>query len=100
MQSKRIYCFAIGCIFTTLFLIIGPLTTARPFAKVTAIRCGRLIDGKSDAPIENAIVLIEGGKITASGAGIAIPSGAEIIDLSKATVLPGFIDCHTHVLLQ
>jgi imidazolonepropionase-like amidohydrolase len=64
----------------------------------TAIRCGRLIDGKSDAPIINAVILIEGERITAVGAGVQIPPGADIIDLSNATVLPGLIDSHTHLL--
>ncbi|HXD50687.1 MAG TPA: amidohydrolase family protein, partial [Burkholderiales bacterium] len=64
----------------------------------TAIRCGRLIDGKSDAPIINAVILIEGERITAVGAGVEIPPGADIIDLRNATVLPGLIDSHTHLL--
>ena len=66
----------------------------------TAIRAGKLIDGKSDQPMENALILIEGDKIVSVTAGGSAPAGAEVIDLSKATVLPGFIDTHTHVLLQ
>ena len=69
-------------------------------APVTAIRCGRLIDGKGGAPLVNVTILIEGNKIQAVGQGIAIPDGATVIDLSGATVLPGLIDAHTHVLLQ
>src|SRR5438552_3659484 len=66
----------------------------------TAIRAGRLIDGKSDKPIENALILIEGDKIASATPGGRAPTGAEMIDLSKQTVLPGFMDVHTHVLLQ
>jgi imidazolonepropionase-like amidohydrolase len=62
-----------------------------------AVRAARLIDGKGGAPIANAVVLIEGERITAVGAGLAIPAGAEIIDLGTATLLPGLIDCHTHI---
>jgi len=65
-----------------------------------AIRAGRLIDGKSDQPIANALILIEGKKIVSITPGGAPPAGAELIDLSKATVLPGFMDLHTHILLQ
>src|SRR5437879_10731584 len=65
-----------------------------------AIRAGHLIDGTSDKPLENALIVIEGDKIISVAAGGSAPAGVEVIDLSKATVLPGFIDTHTHVLLQ
>lgn len=68
--------------------------------KKIAIRAGRLIDGKSDAPIANALILVEGDKIASVTPGGSAPAGVEVIDLSKATVLPGFVDAHTHVLLQ
>ena len=69
-------------------------------AKKIAIRAGRLIDGKSDTPILNALIVIEGDKIVSVSVGGAPPAGVEVIDLSKATVLPGFADVHTHVLLN
>jgi imidazolonepropionase-like amidohydrolase len=65
-----------------------------------AVRAGKLIDGKSDQPIANALILIEDGKITSVTAGGTAPAGVEVIDLSRATVLPGLMDLHTHVLLQ
>jgi imidazolonepropionase-like amidohydrolase len=68
--------------------------------KKLAIRAGRLIDGKSDAPIANALILVEGDKIVSVTPGGSAPAGVQLVDLSKATVLPGFVDTHTHVLLQ
>jgi imidazolonepropionase-like amidohydrolase len=68
--------------------------------KRVAVRAGKLIDGKSDQAISNALILIEDGKITSVTAGGTVPAGVELIDLSRATVLPGLMDLHTHVLLQ
>ncbi|HYW99308.1 MAG TPA: amidohydrolase family protein [Candidatus Elarobacter sp.] len=65
-----------------------------------AIRAGKLIDGKSEKVVENIMIVVEGDKIASVTAGGSAPAGVEVIDLSKATVLPGFIDTHTHVLLQ
>lgn len=65
-----------------------------------AIRAGRLIDGRGGPPVANAVILIEGDRITAVGPGLAIPPNARVIDLSRATVLPGLIDSHTHVTSQ
>jgi imidazolonepropionase-like amidohydrolase len=67
-------------------------------APVTAIKAGTLIDGTGAAPVKNAVVLIQGDRITAVGASVAIPRGATVIDLSGETVLPGFIDAHVHLV--
>src|SRR5213594_2552196 len=66
-------------------------------APVTAIKAGTLIDGTGGAPIKNAVILIQGDRITAVGANVAVPRGATVIDLSGETVLPGFIDAHVHL---
>ncbi|MGO9648199.1 MAG: amidohydrolase family protein [Terriglobales bacterium] len=68
----------------------------------TVIRAGTLIDGKSDAPRHDQVIVIRGDRIesVSDSAAAKIPANAEIIDLSHATVLPGLIDSHTHIFLQ
>lgn len=70
-------------------------------AQVTVIRAGTLIDPRADSPLHNQVIVIRGDKVESVGqAGARIPAGATVIDLSRATVLPGLIDTHTHILLQ
>src|SRR5437867_6651558 len=67
------------------------------------VKAGRLIDGRADAPQSNVAILIEGERIKAVGPLAQVQGqakGARVIDLSPLTVLPGFIDTHTHLLLQ
>ncbi len=85
-----------------LFIVLSTRSLSQTSLKdgVFAIKCGKLIDGKSNDVMENVTVLVQGNKITAVEKSVAIPTGAKIIDLSKATVLPGLIDSHTHMLLH
>ncbi len=64
-----------------------------------AIKCGLLIDGQGGDPIPQAVILLDGEKVTAVGTekSLEIPAEAQIVDLSDKTVLPGMIDCHVHI---
>jgi imidazolonepropionase-like amidohydrolase len=83
-----------------LAALLASLTAGAQAPRRIAVRAGKLIDGKSDRPIAHAVILIEGDKIVSVTPGGSAPAGVEVIDLSKATVLPGLMDTHTHVLLQ
>lgn len=82
----------------TFTLLLGLLLTcAIAAAQVTAIKAGRLIDPDAGAVLTDQVILIRENKIESVGRGLTIPAGAKVIDLSNMTVLPGLIDCHTHV---
>lgn len=69
-----------------------------PADQLVFVRCGALLDGKSETARKNVVVAIRGEKITEVST--KEPTGAQIVDLSRETCLPGLIDTHTHVLLQ
>lgn len=66
-------------------------------AQVTVIKAGKLVQTDEGTVARDQMILIRGNKIEAVGTGIAIPENATVIDLAKMTVLPGLIDCHTHL---
>src|ERR1700743_2031334 len=79
-------------------LVAGAVASA--LGKEQVIHAGRLIDGVSKAPREHVSIVIHDDRITGVENGFVTPAGAEVIDLSPATVLPGLIDCHDHVTMQ
>jgi imidazolonepropionase-like amidohydrolase len=80
-----------------LFLALFSLSARTASAQVTAIRVGRLIDGRGGVQ-PDAVIIVKGERVSAIGTGDkAIPTGATLIDLRKYTALPGLIDVHTHM---
>jgi len=69
-------------------------------SKSYVLKAARMFDGKSNAPATPGLVVITDGKIVGVGAGATVPAGAEVIDLGEATLLPGFIDAHTHLTMM
>lgn len=83
--------------------LLAPLTLGAQAPRATGttvLRAARLIDGTGAAVVQNGVVVVTDDKIVAAGAqgSVAIPANARIIDLGDATLMPGFIDAHTHII--
>jgi imidazolonepropionase-like amidohydrolase len=78
-----------------VFFCLG--IAAQAADQLIVLKAARLFDGKSNAFVQNAVVIVQGDKIVDAGSNLPIPSGAEIIDLGDATLAPGFMDAHTHL---
>jgi imidazolonepropionase-like amidohydrolase len=76
------------------------LSTASAFASDIVVHAGRLIDGVDKTPKTNVSILIHDDRIVGVEPGFVTPAGAEVVDLSHSTVLPGLIDCHVHLTGQ
>jgi imidazolonepropionase-like amidohydrolase len=86
-------------LFLILLLTAAPTLAQAPASSVVAIKAGRLIDPETGTASTGQVIIIEGEKIKAVGANLAIPPGAKVIDLSTLTVLPGLVDAHTHMAI-
>jgi imidazolonepropionase-like amidohydrolase len=84
------------------WILAGSLLLALPGAvdQAYAIKAGRLIDGQNAGAKTNVVIIVQGNKITEIGEKAAVPKGAVPIDLGDKTVLPGFINAHTHIMID
>lgn len=85
-----------GRLATLLACAVACTVPLRAQEPVIAVKAGLLIDGTAGEPVSNAVITVRNGRIVAVGR--EVPSGARVVDLSKLTVLPGFIDCHVHLI--
>jgi imidazolonepropionase-like amidohydrolase len=93
-----------GCTLLILSLIVVRTPAhgqvQKPANKTYVLKAARMFDGKSNALVTPGQVVVTDGKIVAVGGKAAVPAGAEVIDLGDATLLPGFIDAHTHLTMM
>ena len=90
----------------TLFLILAGVAMAgdppqTPAPRDTFVKAGKLLDVRAGRMLGNQVIVLRGDRVerVAPVDQVQIPAGATVIDLSRATVLPGLIDCHTHIML-
>ena len=94
---KRLFLFFMAMIAFLPAFAQQPTPTPAP--KTIYIRAGHLFDGTGDKSRDNMVIVVVGDRIqsVAPASSVTIPAGATVVDLSHATVLPGLIDCHTHL---
>jgi imidazolonepropionase-like amidohydrolase len=99
MRTLRRISLTLALCLPTVALTQAPTNPLKGSGTVV-LKAARLIDGTGAAPIQNGVVVVTDDRIVAVGpaSSVTIPSGARTVDLGNATLLPGFIDAHTHVI--
>src|SRR5438876_10385318 len=80
-----------------LVILLCPGTAAHAADQTIALQAAQLFDGKSNALVQNGVVIVQGNKIVDAGSNLPIPGDAQVIDLGDMTLAPGFMDAHTHL---
>src|ERR1700675_1573554 len=97
-MRRAIGLFVVACMAVTqVHGQAQKLESKPPETKTVVLKAARLFDGKSNSLVTPGLVIVTDGKISAAGTNAAVPAGAEVIDLGDVTLLPGFIDAHTHL---
>ena len=91
---NKIFLLTLYCV---LFAASAPAQQAPAVASLLAIRAGKFIDVEAGRTLSDQIILVRGTKIEAVGPNLKVPEGVQVIDLSNMWVLPGLVDCHTHL---
>jgi imidazolonepropionase-like amidohydrolase len=96
-MSKRLA--AVLCPLLLLLCAAAPAAQQPAPSSLTVIRAGRLLDPDGGRILANQIIVVDGNRIRDVGPNVAIPAGAQVIDLSRMTVMPGLVDAHNHLAL-
>jgi imidazolonepropionase-like amidohydrolase len=95
-MRKQIFSLVLLLLF---FSANGSAQQATPTPQLIAIKAGRIFDPETGKTSANQVIVVEGKNIREIGESVAIPAGAKVIDLSKATLMPGLFDAHAHLCL-
>jgi imidazolonepropionase-like amidohydrolase len=85
---------------TVYFLCLAANAQQNAVPRIIALRASRMLDVNSGSMVHDAVILIQDEKITAAGSSLKIPAEAQVVNLGDATLLPGLIDCHTHLMAR